>query len=109
MCEAPGRRGPPYHAARGRARQAGARAWGGLGLAQLSQKWLDVLEELLGPEPVEEMTASREPLHRDVGQLLQFPLRRIVDRLSEPRLDCAPTRSHPGVDARVRTRSHRDE
>src|SRR5207245_6325388 len=104
MCEAPGRRGPPYHAARGRARQAGARAWGGLGLAQLSQKWLDVLEELLGPEPVEEMSASREPLHRDVGQLLQLPLRRIVDRTAEPGLSGEHQRRRPYVSVRVWSR-----
>src|SRR5207247_8064942 len=86
MREAFGRGGSTHNPARRRPGEAGAGARGGLGLAQLAEERLDVLDELLGPETVEEVTASRESLHGDVGELLELPLRRIVDRAAEARL-----------------------
>src|SRR5438128_6829715 len=55
-------------------------------LAELSQERLDVLDELLRTESVEQVTRSRETLHRHVRELLEPPLGGIVDGATQARL-----------------------
>src|SRR6267378_913163 len=105
MLEAPGCCRPPDHAACGCARETGAGARRGLGLAQLAQEWLDVLDELLWTKAMEKVTASRESLHGHVGKLLELPLRRIVDRAAQAGLAGEHQRRRPDVRERLGERA----
>src|SRR5438132_3919429 len=105
MREAFGRGGSTHNPARRRPGEAGAGARGGLGLAQLAEERLDVLDELLGPETVEEVTASWESLHGDVGELLQLPLGRIVHRPAKSGLAGEHERRRPDVRERAGERA----
>src|SRR2546430_2871413 len=91
----------------------------GSGLPDLAQEGFDVLDELLRPEPVQEMAAAGESPDLDVRQLLQLPLRRVVDRAAQTRLTgederrCADRRERVGDQGRsgriVRVRPGIDE
>src|SRR2546426_7796692 len=87
MREAFGRGGSTHNPARRRPGEAGARARGGLGLAQLAEERLDVLEELLRAEAVDKVARPGEALHRQLtDRLLEPPFGRIVEGRAETSL-----------------------